>query len=55
MTVNLAGDQWPWPEIPLGSWKMVVTEGPKNRSTLDVGNSMNIQAKVMNNILPERS
>jgi len=27
--VSLAGDQWPWPEIPLGAWKMVGNQRSK--------------------------
>jgi len=39
----------------LGDLEKLGTKGPKNRPTLDIRNSINIQVETKNNILLERS
>jgi len=52
---SLAGEKWPWPEILLGAWKRLGNRRSKNRPTLDIVNSMNIQLEMENKISAKRS
>jgi len=54
-SMKIAGKNGLGQKSPWGCGKSRVPKGPKIKPTLNVGNSMNIQAEIKNYILAERS